>query len=779
MPSVNDILTTMDYGPAPEAAGEVMGWLQARGRFGHLIGGAMTAPGPQLAVHNPATDEPLAEVTRGSAADVTAAVAAARAAAPGWAALSGHERAKWLYALARNLQKREAFLRILEVLDTGKPIRECRDIDLPLAIREVYHHAGWAELCAGEFPGLEPLGVVGAILPSGCPLPGLLRTLAPALAAGNTVVVKPAEETPLSALALAEICLEIGLPAGVLNIVTGDGATGAALVAAEVDKIAFTGATDIGRAIRKATAGSGKALGLELGGQSPVLVFADADLDAAVEGVVTAAWTGQGESCSGGARILVAEAVAERFTARLTARMEKLRLGDPLDKGTDIGALVSAAQRDRVLALLARGVAAGARLLQSSAPLPAQGNFVAPGLLLDAQPTNPCVTEDGLGPIATLASFRTPAEAIALANASRQGRAASVWSENITLAQDVAAKLATGTVWINSHGTADAAAPSDGKRESGLGRTGGRAALRAFLRPPAAAPQPEAPAPDFSAAPCPDPALPQPIDRTAKLYIGGAQKRPEGGHSWRVTHAGREIGLAPLGGRKDIRNAVEAAHKASGWSKLTGAARAQVLYFLAENLSLRAAEFEARLAESGDDPAEVAQTIRLAFRAAALADKIAGAVIQTKPQMLTLTRPEPWGVLGIACANRQPLLGLAALVLPAIAAGNRVVAIPAMAQPLVAADFAQVLDTSDVRGGVVNLISGPREDLAQVLAGHDDVAALWYAGTPEGAARVERDSAANLKATWCPTARDWAAQDLRETLTQATQTKTIWVPYGI
>ncbi|WP_444454425.1 aldehyde dehydrogenase family protein [Rhodobacter capsulatus] len=779
MPSLNDILTTMDYGPSPEATGEVSAWLKARGRFGLLIDGAMTAPGPGFATQNPATGETLAEVTQASAADVATAVAAARAAAPGWAALSGHERAKWLYAIARNLQKREAFFRVLEVLDTGKPIRETRDIDLPLAIRHFYHHAGWAELCTDDFPGHAPLGVVGAIIPWNFPLLMLAWKVAPALAAGNTVVLKPAEETPLTALAFAEMCLEIGLPPGVLNIVTGDGATGAALAASAVDKIAFTGSTEVGRSLRQATAGSGKALTLELGGKSPFLVFADADLDAAIEGVVASVWTNQGQICSAGSRIFVAETVAERFTDRLIARLDKLRLGDPLDKGTDIGAVISEAQRSRMLALVARGVAAGARLVQSTAPLPAQGSFVAPGLLLEAQPTNPCMIEEIFGPIATLATFRTPSEAVELANASRYGLAASIWSENVTLAQDVAAKLVAGTVWINSHNIFDAAAPFGGMRESGFGRESGREGLRACLRPAAPPALAEAPAPDFSAAPCPTPAQPQAIDRTAKLYIGGAQKRPDGGQSWRVTHQGREIGLAPLGGRKDIRNAVEAAHKAAGWSKMTGHARAQVLYFLAENLSLRAAEFEANLAETGHDPAEVAQTIRLAFRAAALADKIAGEVIQTKPQMLTLTRPEPWGVLGIACANVQPLLGLAALVLPAIAAGNRVVAIPAMVQPLVAADFAQVLDTSDVPGGVVNLICGPRDDLAKVLAQHDDVAALWYAGTPEGAARVERDSAANLKATWCPTGRDWAAQDMAETITQATQTKTIWVPYGM
>jgi len=778
MPSVKEILETMDYGPAPEATGEVMAWLKARGRFGHFIAGSFTAPGEVFATLNPATDETLAEVTQGTAQDVAQAVAAARAAAPGWAALGGHERAKWLYAIARNLQKREAFFRVLEVLDNGKPIREARDIDLPLAIRHFYHHAGWAEICEDEFPGLAPQGVVGAIIPWNFPLLMLAWKVAPALAAGNTIVLKPAEETPLTALAFAELCVEIGLPAGVLNIVTGDGRTGAALAGAEVDKIAFTGSTEVGRALRTASAGSGKSLSLELGGKSPVLIFADADLDAAVEGVVSAIWLNQGQVCSAGSRLFVAESVAEAFTARLLARLQKLRLGDPLEKSTDIGAIISPTQLARIRDLLARGEAAGARLVQAEGPLPAKGSFCAPGLLLDAEPSNPCSIEEIFGPIATLGSFRTPSEAVDLANASRYGLAASIWSENLTLAHDIAAQLKAGVVWINTHNVFDAAAPFGGMRESGFGREGGREGLRAYLRAPAPLPLAETPAPDFGAAPLPEAAQPQPIDRTARLYIGGAQKRPDGGHSYRVTHQSREIGLAPLGGRKDIRNAVEAAHKASGWARQTGHARAQVLYFLAENLSARQAEFEARLADTGHDPAEVGQTIRLAFRAAALADKLEGSVLQTKAKTLCLSLNEPWGVLGIACPNAQPLLGLAALVLPAIAAGNRVVAIPSASMPFAATDLAQVLDTSDMPGGVVNFVTGPREDLAKTLAEHDDVAALWYAGAPEGAAAIERASAGNLKSTWCPTARDWAAQDIREPLWKALQTKTVWAPYG-
>ena len=783
MPTVKEILSTMDYGPAPEAANEVQAWLKARGRFGHFINGAFTKPGTTFATRNPATDEILAEVTQGSDTDVAAAVAAARKAQAKWAALPGHARAKWLYALARHIQKRERFLAVLEVLDNGKPIREARDIDVPLVVRHFYHHAGWAEILADEFPGQEPQGVCGQIIPWNFPLLMLAWKIAPALAAGNTVVLKPAEYTPLTALAFAEICAEIGLPKGVVNIVTGDGETGAALVAEKVDKIAFTGSTEVGRKIRRATAGTGKALTLELGGKSPFIVFADADLDAAVEGVVDAIWFNQGEVCCAGSRILVAEAVASDFTTRLTARMARLRVGDPLDKSTDIGAIVHPVQLTRIRDLVARGEAAGARLVQAESQLPATGCFHAPGILTDAHPANPAMVEEIFGPIATLTTFRTPAEALELANNTRYGLSASIWSENITLATDIAAKVRAGVVWVNCTNVFDAGAGFGGMRESGFGREGGREGMGAYLR--AAAPKPKAeaatgrldaaPAPDLSGASGKDAPA---IDRTAKLYIGGAQKRPDGGYSYAVTHKGAEVGLAPLGNRKDIRNAVEAAHKAGGWGKATGHNRAQVLYYIAENLSARAAEFEARLKSTGHDPDEVNATIRRAFWYAAQADKFDGAVHATKSNHVTLAMNEPWGVVGIGCPNAAPLLGFVSLVLPAIAMGNRVVAVPAQSMPLAATDLYQVFDTSDLPGGVVNIVTGSRDDLCKVLAQHDDVDALWYCGgEAEG---IEAESASNLKPVWSLENRDWHGPrgQGREFLSRACQVKNIWIPYG-
>ena len=598
------------------------------------------------------------------------------------------------------------------------------------------------------------------------------------------MVLKPAEYTSLTALAFAEICAEIGLPKGVVNIVTGDGGTGAALVGAEVDKIAFTGSTEVGRAIRKATAGTGKKLTLELGGKSPFVVFADADIDGAIEGVVDAIWFNQGQVCCAGSRILMQEGIAADFTRRLTARLARLRVGDPLDKSTDMGAIVDPVQLSRIRELVAKGEAEGAVLHQAECQMPARGSFFAPGFFTGAEPANTVFQEEIFGPVATLTTFRTPDEAVDLANNTRYGLAASVWSENISLALDVASKVKAGVVWVNATNVFDAAAGFGGYRESGFGREGGREGMREYLGPPAVKARAEAEPAPLNAAPVPGQPHkgPAPVDRTAKLYIGGAQKRPDSGYSFAVMAKGREIGLAGLGNRKDIRNAVEAAHAAKGWGRATGHNRAQVLYYLAENLAAREAEFAARLKEAGVAKAaeEVAVAIRRSFWYAAQADKFDGAVHSTKSAHVTLAMPEPFGVIGIACPTDAPLLGFVSLVLPAIAMGNSVVAVPSQTMPLAATDLYQVFDTSDLPGGVVNIVTGPRDELARTLADHDDVAAMWYCGSPGGAAMVEEASAGNLKVTWCPPNRDWlgAEGQGRGFLARATQVKNIWVPYG-
>lgn len=768
MPSVGEIMDTMEYGPSPEDASAVRDWLRERGTFGHFIAGRFTRPGDTFETVDPATAEILAQVSQGGPRDVAKAVRAARRAQRGWGAMPGHDRARFLYAIARTIQKRERFLSVLETLDNGKPIRESRDIDVPLAVRHFYYHAGWAEIAETEFPGHTPLGVCGQIIPWNFPLLMLAWKIAPALAAGNAVVLKPAEYTPLTALAFAEICAHVGLPAGVVNVVTGDGATGQALVGALVDKIAFTGSTEVGRQIAGQVAGSGKKLSLELGGKSPFVVMEDADLDAAVEGVVDSIWFNQGEVCCAGSRILVAESVAERFEALLRRRMDGLRVGAPLDKSTDIGAIVHPVQKRRILDILDRAVAAGAELVGGAA---GKGCFVAPGYLKNIAPANPGMTEEIFGPIATLSTFRTPDEAVDLANNTAYGLAASVWSESATVATDLAARIKAGVVWVNCANLFDAAAPFGGVRDSGYGREGGREGMLDYLAAPVAKPARDpAPAP---LTPVPDGRAHQEkgIDRTVKLYIGGAQKRPDGGASYEAQDE-----LIPLGSRKDIRNAVEAAQGALGkWQGLGGHGRAQVLYFLAENLALRRSEFAGFATLE-----ETEAAIRRCFFYAGFADKFDGATVSAKPGHLCHVQPEPQGVMGIVAPNAAPLAGFMSLVLPAIAMGNAVVAIPSQDRPMAALTLAQVLACSDVPGGVVNIVTGARDGLALALAGHDGVSAIWHAGQGDGLAATERAAAQTLIPVWSPEPRDWASSSAqgREFLRHASRTKTIWLPYG-
>jgi aldehyde dehydrogenase (NAD+) len=796
MNKIADILSTMEYGPAPEANDHVRAWLKSHEPgFKHYIGGEFVAPADSVwfDVTNPADGSLLGRVAQGGAADVERAVAAARKAFKSWSALAGEERARALYAIARHVQKRERFLSVLETMDNGKPIRETRDIDIPLVARHFYHHAGWAALAKSEFPHHHAVGVCGQIIPWNFPLLMLAWKIAPALAAGNTVVLKPAEYTPLTALAFAEICAEVGLPPGVVNIVTGDGATGALIVDhKDVDKIAFTGSTEVGRKIRIATAGSAKKLSLELGGKSPFIVFEDSDLDAAVEGVVDAIWFNQGQVCCAGSRLLVQEGVAPSMYDKLRARMASLRVGDPLDKAIDMGAIVAPVQLERIKELVEIGKREGAKSWQAPCPLPTKGLFFPPTLFTDVAPASTIAQVEIFGPVLASMTFRTPDEAIALANNTPYGLAASVWSENINLCLEVASKLKAGVVWVNGTNMFDAAAGFGGYRESGFGREGGREGMLEYLSDvPAGAKSAGGKPGKVSAAPALTPAADDAhaLDRTAKQFIGGKQARPDSGYSYSVLDPkGRSIGQAGLGNRKDIRNAVEAAHKAGGWSSNAGHNRAQVLYFLAENLGARAEEFARRLGQMTGASArqakeEVSASLSRIIHYAALADKYDGRVHHTKARHVTLAMPEPWGVMAISCPDDAPLLALISLVLPAIAMGNRVIVTPSPAHPLAATDLYQVLETSDVPAGVVNIVTGERDALAKTLAEHDDVAAHWYFGSAEGSAAVERASSGNIKATWVNNGRavDWesASEGQGERyLRHATQVKNIWAPYG-
>ena len=797
--SVAEIFETMEYGPAPESADPAQTWLEARDReILPFIDGAFRRPATDefFDTLNPGNGKTLARVAQGGAAEVDAAVAAARAAQPLWWELGGHGRARHLYALARHIQKNARLLAVLETMDNGKPIRETRDLDVPLVARHFYHHAGWAQLMERELPGYVPVGVAGQIIPWNFPLLMLAWKIAPALAMGNTVVLKPAEFTPLTATAFAEICRDAGLPPGVVNIVHGDGRTGELMVRHPgIDKIAFTGSTEVGRLIREATAGTGKRLSLELGGKSPFVVFDDADLDGAVEGVVDAIWFNQGEVCCAGSRLLVHEGVAEALYTKLRARMETLRVGDPRDKAIDIGAIIAPVQLDRIDRLVRQGVDEGAEVWQPSWSCPQEGWFYPPTLFTGVAPSATIAQVEIFGPVLVAMTFRTPEEAIELANNTRFGLAASVWTENINLALEIAVKIKAGTVWINSTNLFDAAAGFGGYRESGFGREGGKEGLWEYVRPGWEAEvkavkdskgtkdvKEKKDEKDGRGLP--------PVDRTAKLYIGGKQARPDGELSRKiVSPAGRLVGEVGEGNRKDIRNAVEAARKAApGWAKATAHNRAQILYYTAENLAARRDEFSRRIAEmtgGGEDAAgrEVDLSVERLFTYAAWADKYAGTVQATPLRNFTFAVHEPIGTVGVVCPDESPLLAFISTVAPAIAMGNTAVAIPSERWPLAATDLYQVLDTSDVPAGVVNIVTGGRDTLAPVLAAHDDVDCLWYFGSHEGSAAVERASIGNLKRTWVSNGhtRDWADPDQgvgEEFLREGLQVKNIWVPFG-
>lgn len=776
--TVSDIFATMDYGTAPENASEALAWIVDQGsRFGHFIDGTMTPVGEVFESRNPANGEILAHLSQATQDDVDAAVKAARRAQPKWEAAGGHARAKVIYALARLLQKHSRLFAVLESLDNGKPIREARDIDIPLAQRHFYYHAGMAQLMESELPDSAALGVCGQVIPWNFPLLMLAWKIAPALAMGNTVVLKPAEYTSLTALLFADICTQAGVPKGVVNIVTGDGAVGEMIVNAEIDKVAFTGSTAVGRRIREATAGSGKALSLELGGKSPYIVFDDADIDSAVEGLVDAIWFNQGQVCCAGSRLLVHEPVADIFHAKLRARMDKLRIGSPLDKSIDVGAIVDPKQLNAITTMVAANSAGITHV--AACEMPVEGSFYPPTLITDLHPADTLMQEEIFGPVLVSTTFRTPEEAVSIANNTRYGLAASVWSENINLALDIAPKLAAGIVWINGTNMMDAAAGFGGVRESGFGREGGWEGLSAYTKPAKKGKAVKAIAPmTGSGAPTDE------IDRTAKLYIGGKQSRPDSGYSTPVwAKNGTLLGHVPDASRKDVRNAVEAAQSAKGWSKTTGHTRAQILYFIAENLAARGDEFAKRIddMQGGKSGAkEVDAAVQSLFTYAAWADKFDGQIHGVPIRGVALAMKEPVGVIAVLCPADTPLLGLVATMAPAIAMGNRIVLGASEPFPLAATDFMQILETSDVPAGVVNILTGRHSDVAETMARHMDIDAVWSFSDPAHDSTIEHGSASNLKRTWVQngTAIDWTKPDAKTFLTHATEVKNIWLPYG-
>ena len=792
--SVASIFESMEYGPAPESKEVAEQWLKNhQPNFKQFINGAWVAPKSKKYMDslNPCSQEKLASIPVSNKEDVDDAVKAADKALKGWVKLGGHGRARYLYAIARQIQKNARLFAVLESMDNGKPIRESRDIDIPLVARHFYHHAGWAQVQDQKLSDYKEIGVVGQIVPWNFPMLMLSWKIAPALAMGNTVILKPAEFTSLTALLFAEICEKVGLPKGVVNIITGEGDTGAAMVDHPgIGKIAFTGSTEVGRIIRKAASGTEKKLSLELGGKSPFIVFEDADLDSVVEGVVDAIWFNQGQVCCAGSRLLVQESIAEKLYDKIRKRMESLRIGNALDKGIDIGAIVAPVQLKTIEELVQKGVDEGATLWQPSWECPSEGCFYPPSLFTNVAPASVIAQEEIFGPVLVAMSFRTPAEAVKLANNTRYGLAASLWTENINLALDIAPKVKAGTIWINCTNMFDAASGFGGIRESGFGREGGLEGLYEYVKLKvedefklSSDAKPTVEKPQIANAGMPS------LDKTAKFYVGGKQKRPDGGYNRNVLDTkGNVIGEIGEGNRKDIRNAVEAAHAASKWANTAAHNRAQVLYYLAENLESRATEFAERLSialnqSTKKSMQEVEASIDRIFTYAALADKYDGAVHATPHRNVTLAMKEAIGVMGVVCPNEAPLLGFVSTVMPLIAMGNTVVVVPSETAPLSATDLYQVLETSDMPAGVINIITGDKAELCKVLANHDDVDGLWYFGSQEGSSYVQKAAAENMKRTWVNFGknRDWfnkkhiIAEDF---LRNSTQIKNIWVPYG-
>ncbi|MGH3440483.1 MAG: aldehyde dehydrogenase family protein [Nitriliruptorales bacterium] len=476
-------MPSWEYASAPESR-EIV---DLRTSYGLFVDGGFvdSVDGQPFKTVNPATEEVLAEVVEAGEADVDRAVAAARRAYQQvWGPMSGRERAKYLYRIARVIQERARELAVLESLDNGKPIRESRDVDVPLAAAHFFYYAGWADKLAhaGFGPDPDPLGVAGQVIPWNFPLLMLSWKLAPALACGNTVVLKPAETTPLSALVFAEICQQVDLPPGVVNIVTGAGATGQALVAhPDVDKVAFTGSTEVGKAIQRTIAGSKKRLTLELGGKAANVIFDDAPIDQAIEGIVNGIFFNQGHVCCAGSRLLVQESVLDEVMDKLKVRMGKLRVGDPLDKNTDVGAINSPAQLSKIIELTEAGTAEGAEAWQAPCELPERGYWFAPTVFTGVSQSHRIAREEIFGPVLSVLTFRTPDEAITKANNTPYGLSAGVWTEKGSRILWMAQHLRAGVVWANTFNRFDPTSPFGGYKESGFGREGGRHGLAAYL----------------------------------------------------------------------------------------------------------------------------------------------------------------------------------------------------------------------------------------------------------------------------------------------------------
>ena len=773
------------YGPAPEDNKDVMKWINELEKPNKLfIDGKWikSSSNKKIKSINPANNNKLASLIVANAKDINLAVKAAKSAYKKWSNTSANTRSKYLYALARLIQKHSRFLAVLETMDNGKPIRETRDIDIPLVARHFYYHAGWAAKINEK--KVKSIGVVGQIIPWNFPLLMLAWKIAPAIATGNTVVLKPAEFTSLTALYFAQLCQKAGIPKGVINIVTGDGGTGELITKhPDIQKIAFTGSTEVGKKIIQSTASSEKKLTMELGGKSPFIVFEDADLDSAVEGVVDAIWFNQGQVCCAGSRLLVQESIEKKFIKKLKKRMEKLRVGNPLDKSIDIGAIVAPVQLKKIKQIVKKGEKEGSSLWQPSWACPKEGLFYPPSLFTNVSPSSYIAQIEIFGPVLTVLSFRTPSEAVSIANNTPYGLAASVWSENINLALDVAPKIKAGVIWINSTNLFDAACGFGGYKESGFGREGGSEGIRAYV--------------DVS---LPEISLKQKrkhkatlklpkIDRTPKLYIGGKQKRPDSGYSFnQLTSNNKFICDIGRANRKDVRDCVEVAVQA--YSKQpNNFNRSQILFYLAENLEQRKSTFIDLLinisgTNKNNAEKEFDMSCERIFYYASMADKFEGNIHNPPMRGLTLAVKESIGVIACLLDNSYPLLSISTILSSLFANGNASIIVPSEQSSLIATSMYQVFETSDIPPGYINILTTKQNELNTTLAQHENVDGIWcFSSNLKTRSDVTRNTIYNLKRYWCPKIKNlnWISNSedfLLEFLYQGSQVKNIWIPYG-
>ncbi len=775
----------ISYGPAPEDSKEVNNWIKnLKNPNNHFINGKFvkSSSSKKLNIINPSTNKKIATLSVASKKDVNIAVSAAKKAHAKWSKLSSFDRSKYLYALARLIQKNSRFISVLETIDNGKPIRETRDIDIPLVARHFYYHAGWAARNTNNSD--NSIGVVGQIIPWNFPLLMLAWKIAPAIALGNTVVLKPAEYTSLTALYFAELCEKAKIPQGVINIITGDGSTGEHITShKDIKKIAFTGSTEVGKKIIQTNTNPDKKMTMELGGKSPFIVFEDADLDSAVEGVVDAIWFNQGQVCCAGSRLLVQESIEKKFIQKLKKRMEKLRVGDPLDKSIDIGAIVAPVQLKKINSLVNKAQKDGNKLWQPSWSCPKNGLFYPPSLFTNVTPSSFIAQVEIFGPVLTTMTFRTPSEAVSIANNTPYGLAASIWSENINLALDIAPKVKAGVIWINSTNLFDAACGFGGYKESGFGREGGSEGIRAYSKLPLPLTKSKR-RKKLSKGQSSNS-----IDRTPKLYIGGKQKRPDSGYSFSSYDAHNNfICDVPNANRKDVRDTVEIASKAVSKSS-TNFNRAQILYYLAENLQDRKNTFSSLLSSligisQKDAEKEFDQSIERLFYYGAMADKFEGSIHNPPIRGLTLAVKEPIGVVANILNDDYPLLSLITTLGANFAAGNASIIVPGQNTSLLATELYQLLETSDVPAGYINILTTKQNSLNKILAEHENIDGIWYFSENNNERlKVIQSTTSNLKRSWCPQSKnlDWSSKEkdfLEEFLYQSTQVKNIWIPYG-